>query len=112
MIITTRQLLRILIGKFDHALCLLNEINQRSIFIMATFDEKFTEVKNELTAQTTVVAGIITLIQSLRDQIVNGVTDLSAAQIAQVDAVVAQVKDNTQDLADALVANTPNQPTP
>jgi cell division FtsZ-interacting protein ZapD len=70
---------------------------------MATLDELLAEVERD----TTVTAGIATMIEKLQ-------ADLAAQGVdqAKIDAVFAGVKANTDALAAKLVANTPSAPPP
>ena len=62
-------------------------------------------------AQTTVVAGINTLIQSLKDDLAN-IPGIPADVQAAIDAAIGKVTANTDALAVNLVANTPVEPPP
>jgi hypothetical protein len=82
---------------------LLNGINTRTQIIMATI----TDIQNAIATQTTVEAGVVTLLQNLT-------AEIQAAQASgnpgAMDAVVASIQANTKTLSDAVAANTPVSP--
>lgn len=91
-------------SKLDHIISLLNSIIRKENEIMATLDEVVVATEEE----KTVIDSLAKFMRGLQDQIAANVTGLSAAQQAQIDSIFAQVKANTQRVADAMVANTPN----
>ncbi len=72
----------------------------------ATLDQVLADV----TAETTAIGSVQTLITGLQQQIAN--LGLSAADQAKVDAIFAAAEANKQALAAALAANVPPAPTP
>ncbi len=78
--------------------------------IMATLDDVLDDVTNE----STQIAGISTLIAGLKQQLADALagTTLPPATQAKVDAIFAQAEKNKADIATALAANTPAAPPP
>ncbi len=74
---------------------------------MATLDQ----IKADVEAQTTLIQGVSTLIQGLRDQVSN-LPNLSAEQQAEIDSIFATAEANNAALTSALQANTPAEPAP
>ena len=81
-------------SKVDHILA-----NEEKI--MASLDDVLADV----TAETTAIDSVSTMIQGLRDQIANA--GLSAADQAKVDAIFATAEANKQKISAALAANVP-----
>ena len=79
----------------------LNRIIISQEHIMATLDD----IVADVTAETTAIASVATLIQGLRDQIANA--GLTPADQAKVDAIFAAAEANKAALATALDANVP-----
>ena len=67
----------------------------------------FSKLQDQVTAQTTVVTSVQTLLKGLSDQIIALKSTVSdpAAQAA-IDALAAQVAANSKTLTDAVTANT------
>lgn len=73
-------------------------------------------LKNDVAAQTTVIASVKTFIGGLSDQLAAALEAASAAgatedQLAELTALDAAVKSNTEALSAAVPANTPAAPT-
>lgn len=79
---------------------LLLEINAKVNYLMATIQD----VQNAVASESTVDDSIITLLNSIVQQL----KDAQASNDpAALDAVVASIQANTQKLSDAVTANTP-----
>jgi hypothetical protein len=89
--------------KLDQIISLLNRVIVKERQIMSTLDDLVTATA----AQKTVLDSLVVFIKGLKDQIINGVTGLTAAQQAQLDKVFTDLNANTQEVADAMVENTP-----
>ncbi len=103
--VTVRQQVDIS-AKLDRVIALLTAVIVKEGRIMASIEEVITATEE----QKTVLDSLVTFVQGLKDQISNQVDDLSAAQQAQIDQIFATVQSNTQEAADAMVANTPAAP--
>jgi hypothetical protein len=79
----------------------LASIRTNTETIMASLDDVLADV----TAETSAIDSLSTLIQGLRDQIANA--GLSPADQAKVDAIFAGAESNKAALAAALAANVP-----
>lgn len=67
------------------------------------------QVQDDVTSETTLIAGVGTLITGLQKQLADALSGatLSPAVQAQVDAIFAAAESNKAALASALAANTP-----
>lgn len=70
------------------------------------------QVQDDVTSETTLIAGVGTLITGLQKQLADALSGatLSPAVQAQVDAIFASAESNKAALASALAANTPQAP--
>lgn len=94
-------------GKLDVILHKLDILLTKERQIMATLDELVADV----TAESTVVASVLTFIDGLKQQLADALAGgVSPAAQAKVDAIFAQVEANKTSLSNAIVANTPAQP--
>ena len=96
--------------KLDKILALLQGIKTEEDRIMATLDEVLTDVQDE----STVIDSLSTLTAGIKKQLDDALAgaNLPPAVQAKVDAVFAGVEANKKKAADAILANTPAQPTP
>lgn len=77
-------------------------------------DKTIDEVLTSVTENATVGESIVTLLTGIKkqlDDVLSGVTLPPAVQ-AKVNAIFEASEADKQKLADAIVANTPNEPTP
>lgn len=79
----------------------LSAIIKQGTQIMSTLDNDTAAIE----AQTTVVAGLATFVQGLKDQIA-ALPGLTAAQQRQIDQIFTDVTANNVSIANAMVANT------
>src|SRR5216684_1342806 len=93
----------LLLAKVDRAIDHLIILNGRIRHMSVQLDALTAQV----TANTTVVQGAITLIAGLRQQIIDAGTDPTKLQ-----ALTDSLTQSATDLAAALVANTPTPPAP
>lgn len=82
---------------------LLAAITQGDTTIMRTI----ANLQDDVTAQTTVIGGVVTLLQGIQAQLAAAGTDP-----AKLDALGASIEANTAVLAGAVVAGTPADPSP
>ena len=84
---------------------LINSIAQLEVKFMATLDQ----IKADVEAEATLIAGVGTLIDGLKAQIAAALPPgtLTADQQAEIDAIFATAEANKAALAAALQANTP-----
>ena len=75
---------------------------KQRIIEMATMAELVTKIAEE----TTLVAGLKTFVQGLRDQIA-ALPNITPAMQAEIDSAFASVAANSAAIANAMVANTP-----
>ena len=82
----------------------LDSLIQKENTQIASIDDLVNAVHN----QTTVVAGVDALLNTLKQQIADALGGtITAEQQAKLDSAFAEVTANTQNLSDAIVANTP-----
>jgi hypothetical protein len=82
----------------------------RRMLNATTTDQEITmatvaEIQAEVTEQTTVIDGAVTLLTSLAQQILDNVNDPVA-----LEQIASDIQANTSELADAVTANTPVPP--
>lgn len=84
----------------------LDVIERKEATIMASIDDVITDV----TAETTLIGGVQTLVQGLKDQLAAALagTNIPADVQAKIDAAFAGLEANKTALA--LVTNTPTPP--
>lgn len=92
----------------DELVGMLRTIIRNQEKIMATLDEVLADV----TAETTLIASLGTLITGLKDQLAAALADttLPPEVQAKVDAIFAAAEANKTALANAVSANTPASP--
>lgn len=90
--------------KVDLILKILQRLENKENFIMATLDETLAAVN----AESTVDDSIVALLQGLEAQIKAG--GLSAADQAKVDAIFSQAQSNSAKISAAVTAGTPVAP--
>jgi hypothetical protein len=83
----------------------LNTLIAKEIREMATIDD----IKAAVTAEDTVVASAVTLLQQLATQLQ---TAINANDPTALQAVVDDINANAKSLGDAVAANTPAAPAP
>jgi hypothetical protein len=82
---------------------MLEEVLGKEVAIMATLDQIITDV----TAETTLIDGVSTLIAGLKKQLADALAGvLNADQQAKVDAIFTAAEANKQKLSDALAVST------
>ncbi len=81
---------------------------QQGEMIMNTLQE----VLDDVTAEKTLIASVLTLVSGLQQQLADALAgvNLTPAQQAAVDAIFTQVEENKAALGTALTANTPPAP--
>lgn len=90
-----------LMGKLDQILALVSALQTQG----ANMSQQLDDLKAAVAAEDTVIGGAITLLKGLSDQIVALKDDPAALQ-----ALADDVKARTQELSDAVTANTPAAP--
>lgn len=91
--------------KLDRIIMLLTSILLKENAVMASIQEVIAATEQ----QKTVLDSLVTFVQGLKDQIAN-LPGITTALQAQIDQIFANVQANTQEAADAMVANTPAAP--
>ena len=82
---------------------MLEEVLRKEVAIMATLDQIIADV----TAETTLIDGVSTLIAGLKKQLADALAGvLNAEQQAKVDAIFTAAEANKQKLSDALAVPT------
>ena len=90
------------LARLDKLIALQEALAKLGMLQMATLDDIVAKVG----AETTLVGGLKTFIQGLKDQLAT-VPNITPIQQAQIDGIMAQVDANSKSIADAMVANTP-----
>ena len=101
----SRRHWRELVAKVDAILFRLDIVNMEEVLLMADLNT----VKDAVTAQTTVVGSVVTLLEGLSAQLAAAV---AANDPVAIQAVADSISANTKMLADAVAANTPAAPGP
>ena len=101
----SRRHWRELVAKVDAILFRLDIVNMEEVLLMADLNT----VKDAVTAQTTVVGSVVTLLEGLSAQLAAAV---AANDPVAMQAVADSISANTKVLADAVAANTPAAPAP
>jgi hypothetical protein len=89
--------------KLDQIITLLTALAVKEGQMAKTLDD----VQADVTAQTTVVSSVVTLLQGLKAQLD---VAIASGNPAKVQAVADALEANTTALANAVAANTPAQP--
>lgn len=101
LVVTEPEVMR----RLDRVIVLLTSILLKEKVIMASIQEVIAATEQ----QKTVLDSLVTFVQGLKDQIAN-LPGITPEQQAQIDTIFANVQANTQEAADAMVANTPAAP--
>ena len=98
---------RALLGLIGRGVIALEQISMKETQMVATVDAFIADMTAKMTTQTTEIASVKTLIQSLFAQIAAGLPSLTQAQMTALDAIEAGMDANSQAILDAQKANTP-----
>jgi len=102
MLLWSLYALRLAVARVEEK---VDRILAKEIRMAKTLDDVLADV----TAQTTVVQSVLTLIEGLKQQLADA---LASGDPAKVQAVLDGLEANTASLSAAVTANTPAPPTP
>lgn len=95
--------------KLTQILAIVQNIQQKEIYIMATLDELMQDVTDEGTVED----GLVTLTEGIKAQLDAFLAGQLTPEVqAKVDAVFAGVEANKAKVSAAITANTPAAPAP